>query len=82
MAGVQVGLMVDQVAGTEVVDQVAGVQVVVDQVGGTRVVNHNVAGTQAMGHCWCAFHVDAIYVVNEYWAVTPTDSIFRLRHLI
>ena len=38
-------------AGFQVVDQVAGVRVVVNQV----------AETQAMNHCWCAFHVHAIY---------------------
>ena len=47
-------------AGAQVVGQVAGVQVV-DQVAGVRVVLNQVAGTQAMDHCWCAFHVDAIY---------------------
>ena len=57
VAGFQV---VDQVAGAQVVDQVAGVHVM-DQVAGVRVVVNQVAETQAIDHCWCAFHVDAIY---------------------
>ena len=56
------------------VDQVAGVQVVVNQV----------AGTQALGHCCYALHVDATYLVNEHTSgvVAFTDSRCRLRQLI
>ena len=56
--------MVDQVEGAQVVDQVAGVQVVVNQV----------AGTQAVDHYWCALRVDATNT-QSCWVGTPTDSL-------
>ena len=42
-----VQVVVNQVAGTQLVDQVAGVQVVVDQVAGVQVVNQ-VAGVRVV----------------------------------
>ena len=62
--------MVDQVAGAQVVDQVAGVHVVMNQV----------AGTQVVDDCKCALHIDARQ--HTPLVVTPTDSLCHLRQLI
>ena len=55
----------------------------VDQLAGVHVVDQ-VVETEAVGHCRCALHVDATYLVNEHTSgvVTFADSRCCLRQLI
>ena len=44
-----------------------------DQVAGVHVVVNQVAGTQVVDHCECSLHVDAAYLV-QLLTSTPFES--------
>ena len=57
------------------VDQVAGVQVVVNQVSGVQVVVNQVSGTRVADHRQCSLHVDVTCLVNEDTSLVVTPYI-------